>query len=123
VECVRAQQKIFNTAGLVDYFISIPIALILAYIGSILSSRIGFFTILIAPVAGIVIAEAIRLAIRKRRSKRLFQLTAGATALGSMIPLLMGLIAGFIGFFMIWQIAFTFIVTSTVYYRLAGIRI
>jgi hypothetical protein len=120
---VRSQQKIFNTAVWFDYLLSIPIAIILAFIGSSLTSRIGFFTIFIAPVAGVVIAEAIRFAIRKRRSKRLFQLSAGAAAVGGLVPLAVNLLTLNLGLSLIWQIAFTFIVTSTVYYRLAGIRI
>ncbi len=123
VDCVRSQQKIFNTAVWFDYLLSIPIAIILAFIGSSLTSRIGFFTIFIAPVAGVVIAEAIRFAIRKRRSKRLFQLSAGAAAVGGLVPLAVNLLTLNLGLSLIWQIAFTFIVTSTVYYRLAGIRI
>jgi hypothetical protein len=70
-----------------------------------------------------VIAEAIRFAIRRRRSKILFQLTALATAFGSGIPIILTLLAGFLGFSIIWQIAFALVVTSTVYYRLAGIRL
>ncbi len=128
-ECVRSQQKIFNTATTVDYILAVGIAVILAYIGSLISSRIGFFTIFVAPIAGIVIAEAIRRAIRRRRSKRLFQATAAATAVGGILPVLSvlaltGLTIGISGiFFFIWPVVYTVIVTSTVYYRLAGISL
>lgn len=128
-ECVRSQQKIFNTATTVDYILAVGIAVILAYIGSLISSRIGFFTIFVAPIAGIVIAEAIRRAIRRRRSKRLFQATAAATAVGGILPVLSvlaltGLTVGISGiFFFIWPVVYTVIVTSTVYYRLAGISL
>jgi hypothetical protein len=128
-DCVRSQQKTFDTATTIDYILAIGIAVILAYIGSILSSRIGFFTIFIAPIAGIVIAEAIRRAIRRRRSKRLFQATAAATAFGGILPVLSllaltGLTIGLTGlFFFIWPVVYTVIVTSTVYYRLAGISL
>jgi hypothetical protein len=128
-ECVRNQQKIFNTATWIDYILAIGIAVILAYIGSLLTSRIGFFTIFVAPIAGIVIAEAIRFVIRRRRSKRLFQATAAATAIGGLLPILSvvaltGLTVGLVGlFYFIWPIVYTVLVTSTVYYRLAGIRL
>ncbi|UCD41585.1 MAG: hypothetical protein JSV69_13610 [Chloroflexota bacterium] len=128
-DCVRSQQKTFDTATTIDYILSISIAVILAYIGSLLSSRIGFFTIFVAPIAGIVIAEAIRRAIRRRRSKRLFKATAAATALGGILPVLSilaltGLTIGITGiFFFIWPVVYTVIVTSTVYYRLAGISL
>jgi hypothetical protein len=128
-ECVRQQQKTFDTATWFDYLLAIGIALILAYIGSLLTSRIGFFTIFVAPIAGIVIAEAIRLVIRRRRSKRLFKATAAATAFGGLLPVLSilaltGLTIGLTGiFFFIWPVVYTVIVTSTVYYRLAGISL
>lgn len=128
-ECVRQQQKTFDTATSIDYVIAIAIALILAFIGSMIVRSIGFFTIFLAPVAGIVIAEAIRRSIQRRRSKRLFQATAVATAIGGLLPVLSVLVlTGFsIGlgslFFFLWPIVYTVLVTSTVYYRLSGIRL
>ncbi len=128
-ECVQIQQKNFDTATWIDYILAIGIAFILTYIGSLLASRIGFFTIFLAPIAGIVIAEAIRFVVRRRRSKRLFQATAAATAFGGLLPVLSvlaftGLTVGFMGLInFIWPIVFTVLVTSTVYYRLAGVSL
>lgn len=128
-ECVRSHQKTFDTATWIDYLLAIGIAFILTYIGSLIVSRIGFFTIFVAPIAGIIIAEAIRFAIRRRRSKRLFQATAVATAIGGLLPVLS--VLAFSGlsislgslFYFIWPIVYTVLVTSTVYYRLAGVRL
>lgn len=128
-ECVQIQQKNFDTATWIDYILAISIAFILTLIGSLIASRIGFFTIFLAPLAGIIIGEAIRFVVRRRRSKRLFQATAAATALGGILPVLSvlaftGLSVGFSGlFYFIWPIVYTVLVTSTVYYRLAGIRL
>lgn len=128
-ECVRQQQKTFDTATSLDYLLAIGIAVVLAFIGSLIVSRIGFFTIFLAPIAGIVIAEAIRRAIQRRRAKRLFQATAVATAIGGLLPmlsvlLLTGLSIGLGSiFFFIWPVVYTVIATSTVYYRLAGISL
>ena len=128
-ECVRSHQKTFDTATWIDYLLAVAIALILTYIGSLIVSRIGFFTIFLAPIAGIIIAEAIRRAIRRRRSKRLFQVTAVATAIGGLLPMLsvLALTGLSIGlgslFFFIWPLIYTVLVTSTVYYRLAGISL
>lgn len=128
-DCVRTQQKTFDTATWIDYILAIGIAVIMAYIGSLLTSRIGFFTIFLAPIAGIVIAEVIRFAIRRRRSRRLFKATAAATAIGGLLPILSllaltGLTIGFTGlFYFIWPVVYTVLVTSTVYYRLAGIQL
>ena len=134
-ECVRGQQKIFSTANWYDYPVALVLAGALSYLGSQIVSYVGFFTIFLAPIAGVVIAEVVRFVIRRRRSKRLFQLTAVAAALGSFIPVLI-LLLGFLVFFshsgsaglgilfpLIWQVVYAFIVTSTVYYRLGGINI
>jgi hypothetical protein len=122
-ECVRSQQKTFDTAEWYDYILAIVIAAILAFIGSRITSFIGFFTIFVAPIAGMIIAEAVRAAIRRRRSKVLFQATAAAAAVGSLIPVLLNLSSDLrVLFPLIWQGAYAFLVTSTVYYRLRGIR-
>src|SRR3989304_6573298 len=133
-DCVRNQQKSFETAEWYDYLLAFGVAITLSYIGSRLVRYLGFFTLFVAPIAGVIIAEAIRLAIRRRRSKRLFQVSALAVALGGL-PVLLQLViivlslfsGGSIGFGfvlpLIWQGVYFFIVTSAVYYRLAGIRI
>ena len=126
-DCVRSQQKVFATAIWFDYIAAFLIAGVLTYIGSLLVPRVGFFTIFLAPIAGGIVAEAIRFAVRRRRSKQLSQLSAGAAALGSLVPIVFNLLTGLpilsMLWPMIWQIAFTLVVTSTVYYRLAGIRL
>ena len=132
-ECVRGQQKAFNTADWYDYPIAFGVAVVLSYIGS-LSGLLGFFTIFIAPIAGGLIAEAVRLATRKHRSKNLFLLAAAGVAIGSL-PRLLGFLAptlfsfggaqaSGLGFFLplIWQVVYTFLATSTAYARLAGIQ-
>jgi hypothetical protein len=132
-ECVRNQQKVFDTSEWFDYPIAFVVAAVLSYIGS-LSGSLGFFTIFIAPIAGGLIAEAVRLLTRKHRSKNLFLLTAAAVAIGSLPRVLIIVAAMFFslagagrggfGYFLplIWQGVFTVLATSTVYARLAGIR-
>jgi hypothetical protein len=130
-DCIRVQQKSFDTAEWYDYGISFILAALLSYLGSQMVSFLSFFTIFLAPIAGVVIAEAVRLTIRRRRSRLLYQTTTLATALGSLLPILLllpiilssqGLPTGIL-FRLIFQGVYTFLVTSTVYYRLAGIRV
>ena len=66
-ECVRGQQKLFETAQWYDYPIVIVVVGLLSFLGSLLVTFIGFFTILLAPAAGFVIAEAARLVPQRRR--------------------------------------------------------
>ena len=131
-ECVRSQQKIFDTTQWYDYITSFFVASLLSLIGSRLIPMLGFFSIFLAPLAGIVIAEAVRLVVRRRRSKRLTQLTALATVLGSLpvllltlIPMLALLTQGGFGYLLslVWQVVYTVMATSTVLYRMGGIRV
>jgi hypothetical protein len=130
-DCIRGQQKSFDTAEWYDYLTSFVLAGFLSYLGSQLVAYLSFFTIFLAPIAGVVIAEAVRLVIQRRRSRLLYRTTTLASALGSLIPILFlllimiasqGLPSGVL-FRLIFQGVYTFLVTSTVYYRLAGIRI
>ena len=134
-DCVRSQQKIFETATATDYVVAITLAGFLSLIGSFIASAVGFFTIFIAPVAGVIIAETVRWATRRRRSKLLFQLTTAAAAAGSL-PLLVTRLAGVLlltamgdntafMFFLpiIWQGLYTAVVISTVFYRMSGVRL
>ncbi len=121
-ECVRGQQKIFETAEWVDYpFIFISVA-VLAFLGSLIAYRLNFFVILVAPIAGGLIAEAARLITRRRRSKRLFILAAVAAVIGCL-PIGLQFILSFSLFGLIWHLAYTILMTSTLYTRLAGIKI
>jgi len=131
-ECIRRQQKTFDTTTWYD-FLTAPVAAgVLSLIGSSIIPALGFFTLFVTPIAGMIIAEIARFLVKRRRSKRLFVITAGATALGSLpvllisaFPALMMLTQGTIGLLgsLLWQSLYTFIVTSTVYYRFGGINI
>lgn len=124
-DCVRSQQKTFDTAVWYDYILASSVGFILSYLGSRIVSFIGFFTIFVAPLAGMLIAEAIRAVIRRRRSNSLFLISGIAVALGGGLTLLLLLLAGSFGsrlLSLVWQGLYIFIVTSSVYYRLRGIR-
>jgi hypothetical protein len=134
-ECIRGQQKIFDTAQWSDYPLTFFVAGILSFLGSLLASYLGFFVLLIAPLAGGVIAEIIRFISQKRRSRQLFQITAIATALGSLpllgfmvievlAPFLLRQSGNLLSFLpLVWQGFYSVAVTSTVYYRLKGIEV
>jgi hypothetical protein len=131
-QCVRGQQKIFETTEWYDYPIALLVAGTLSFLGSLIVPRLSFFTIFLAPIAGTIIAEIIRALLRRRRSTRLFRLTAVATALGSLPLLLIYLFDTFasvsgVGIFrllpLLWQALYVFLVTSTMYYRLSGIQV
>jgi hypothetical protein len=132
-ECVRGQLKVFDTARTTDYVLAFIVAGVLSFFGSLLASFLGFFTIFIAPVAGVVIAEAVRLVVQKRRSKLLFQIATGAAVVGGLPVLLSallgsilflgsrGALTGLVG--LLWPGLYLVLIVPTVYYRLSGISI
>jgi len=135
-ECVRNQQKKFENVNLLDYPLAIIIAAVFSFIGSYIANLLGFFTLFIAPVIGVLIAETIRSVLRKRRSISLYRITTIAVIVGSLpllgiklINLLFIVGTGSLGgglwglIPILWQGLYTFLVSSTVYYRLSGIKI
>ena len=119
-DCVRGQQKAFETAEVIDYPISFIVATVLSYIGGLIVPRLSFFVIILAPIAGTVIAEAVRFSIRKRRANSLF-ITAAAGALIGSLPGLVGKILVMDLLAILWYGIYTFTVATTVFYRLKGI--
>jgi len=131
-ECVRGQQKIFDTAQWYDFPIGICLAIGLSFLGSYTPTYVRAFSILIAPVVGFLIAESVRFINKRRRSKLLFRLTAAGAALGSL-PLLLWNLFVILAYLanrnysgldiIIWHVIYTFLVTSTTYSFLEGFKI
>jgi hypothetical protein len=124
---VRSQQKVFNTSTWYDYPLAFLIAAALSFAGSFVVSFVGFFTLFLAPIAGMIAAEAVRMATQKRRSKTLYLPQGGGfagqlAAAGRTVikPLSSGAAPTSSG--LLWR-AFMLTVTTSVYYRLRGINI
>jgi hypothetical protein len=126
-ECIRGQQKVFETAVWYDYPLAFVISFILGGLGSYLASIFTslwwyIFVVFLAPTAGFVIAESVRYAVRRRRSLRLWQVMAAGIVLGSLPLLLINLI-----FFNLWALIvqgfFLVTATSSAVARLRGINI
>lgn len=119
-ECVRGQQKVFETAEWQDAPLAFLVAFVISFLGSLIAGSMGFFVIFIAPIMGTVIAEAARYVTRRRRSERLFQVIAAGAILGGIPWLLRAFFFGAM-FNTIWQGIYLVTVTSTAYYRVKGI--
>ncbi len=134
-ECIRSQQKIFDTAQTGDYIIAPLLAAGISFMGSFLPSFLGFFTLFLAPLTGMIIVESTRWLTHKRRSILLVRLITAAALIGSLpllfpavyrLILLTGMGSSFSLFNLlplIWQVIYTLFMVSSVYYRLAGIRV
>jgi hypothetical protein len=131
-ECVRGQQKVFETTQGIDFPIAAVTAGVISFAGSYIASYMGFFTIFIAPIAGVLISEAVRKLVHRRRSRLLFQITALAAVIGSL-PLLVVYASSYISYPvpftiyrilpLIWQGLYTVLIGSSVYYRLSGYKV
>lgn len=128
-ECVREQQKIFNTAEWYDYLIGFGTTAVLSLLASVIlfviSGFIGFFmwfvSFAIAGAAGVFIANITQSALRKRRSKQLFWLVAAGVVAGA-IPVILFLLFTGNFFSIIWQGIYLFTATPTVYARISGFQ-
>lgn len=135
-ECVRGQQKVFETTRTSDLGVGVVLALIISFVGSFIPDVMGFFTLFVAPIVGLVIVEVVRWAVKRRRSRLLAQVSAGAAFVGAL-PLLAVALLNFIVVMQetslgastrfilsaVWQAVYAGLITSTVYYRLSGIQL
>jgi hypothetical protein len=137
-ECIRGQQKVFDTARWYDFPVALLIAGTLSFLGSLLSNMLGFLVLFLSPLAGMAIAEAVRFVIHKRRNRTLYKLVGVAAFIGGiltatyqlvlMIPFFSAQGAGLssIGLSLlslVWPVIYAVIVAITSYYRLSGIQL
>jgi hypothetical protein len=124
--CVKSQQKVFettyNTATSVDLVVGPLVALVLSAIGSRIAEFFGLWGILIAIFFGWGIAELVRGAVRRRRSKLLFRLVGAALLMGSlMLPAgLVLLTGGHALASLFWPLVIAVVITATGYSNLRG---
>lgn len=128
-ECVRGQQKVFNTSEWYDYVLGFVIAGILSGVAAFLVTLIGgvgifgwFIIAAGAPTAAVVIAEGVRMATRRRRSRTLFITVAVAVVLGA-VPSILSQLLSFNIFGIVFQVIYLVIAVPTVYARLSGIQL
>ena len=128
-DCVRAQQKSFDTSEWNDYifgfvtagFLSAVAAVLITFISGI--GFIGWFlAFLAAPIAGNTIAEGARVVTRRHRSRSLFITVAASVVLGAL-PVMIFQILSMNIFGIIFQVIYLVITVPIVYTRLSGIQL
>ena len=126
-ECIRSQQKIFVTTKWFDQLVAALITGVIAMLGSIFGSYLGYFTIFIAMGSGHLAVLASKKAIKNRRSPLIKYVMSGTAFLASIAPAIVflyqnywlmgyGLIGGL--YTIIWRLAFSVIITAYIYYQL-----
>jgi hypothetical protein len=134
-ECVRSQQKVFDTAVWSDYLLGFVIAFFLSLVGSLIFAGIGMFlglwgiflAIAGGPFAGVAIGESVRFIIKRRRARSLFMTIFVAVILGAL-PAVIYFLSNFLTFGvyiypLIVQGIYLFTATPTVYYRVSGFKL
>ena len=129
-ECVKGQQKAFDTSEWYDYVTGFTVAALLSAVASFLVTLIGGFGFLGwfliaagASTAGVAIAEGVRLVTRKRRSRPLFITVAVGVVLGALPILLVQLVISQNMFGVLFQVIYLVITVPVVYSRLSGIQL
>lgn len=129
-ECVRGQQRVFDTAEWYDYLLGFGVAALLSTVAAFLVTLIGgigflgwFLIAAGAPTAGVAIAEGVRLVTRRRRARALFITIAVGVVLGALpVLLFQALFAGNL-FGVLFQVIYLVIAVPVVYSRLSGIQL
>jgi hypothetical protein len=129
-ECVKGQQKAFDTSEWYDYITGFVVAALVSAVASFLVTfigGIGFFGWFLiaagAPTAGVAIAESVRLVTRKRRSRPLFVTVVVGVILGALPVLLVQLVLAQNLFGVLFQMIYLVIAVPVVYSRLSGIQL
>lgn len=139
-ECVKSQQKIFDTAVWYDYVAAFMVGAIGSAIASVLVLVVsGFFfgllVLFIAPGAGAVIGNLILRFIKNRRSRLLFTTAAVGIVAGGIPALLIFTLPAVLMIFSsglqglgallpaIWQVVYLVMAVPAAYTQISGIRI
>jgi hypothetical protein len=127
-ECVRGQQKTFETTEWYDFITGFLVAALLSGIASFLVTLIGgigflgwFLIAAGAPTAAMAIAEGVRAVTRRRRSRALFITVAVGVVFGALPIILLQVFANPFG--VLFQVIYLVIAVPVVYSRLSGIQL
>lgn len=128
-ECVRGQQKTFDTSEWYDFLTGFSVAAMLSAIAAFLVTLIGgigflgwFLIAAGAPTAGVAIAESVRAVTRRRRSRALFMTVAAGVVVGA-VPVILFQVLSTNLFGILFQVIYLVIAVPVVYSRLSGIQL
>ena len=134
-ECVRGQQTVFETATRWDLPLAFVVSAVCVGVATAFLNYLAYWGLIVAPVVGGGIAEVVRWAVRRRRSRYL-ALAAAVGGGAGVIPLVVLRLGGLFLFSglgaravgvsalgLLWPLASGALLIGTLYYRLRGIRI
>jgi hypothetical protein len=91
-DCKKGRKQRFNQARTIDYILASVVALVLGGISAWLLPSLGWFTIFLSPLSGVLIAEAVWWLVRRRYGEHLWWLVAGGIIVGAIPSLVMALL-------------------------------
>lgn len=96
-DCIKSQQKVFDTAENKDYLIGGVIAAVLGFAGAFVFQMVPILpsylsALIVSVLCGKLISSAVRAAVSKRRSVNLTKVVAAAAAVGAAVGLLQNII-------------------------------
>ena len=128
-ECVKGQQRLFDTSEWYDYLTGFVVAALLSAVASFLVTFvggigfIGWFPIAAgAPTAAVAITEGVRMVTGRRRSRALFITVVVAVVLGAL-PIILLQVFSMNLFGILFQVIYLVIAIPVVYSRLSGIQL
>jgi hypothetical protein len=97
--CVRTQQAVFYADFRpVHYLITVAVALPLSLIAGWLIPSLGWFAIILGPIAGSAIARAVQWATRRRRGRYVWAVACACIVVGALPWLLASLLGSVLAF-------------------------
>lgn len=136
-ECVRGQQRIYETAHNYDFLIAGLVAAFGAGVAVGLLGFLGFWGFLLAPIVGGGLARVVQRSVGRRRSRNLPLATAIGGVIGTLPhiagPILITITAmtgrgglpmlGSAALSLLWPMAYAALIISSMYASLRGIRL
>jgi len=143
-DCVRSQQKNFETATTKDFLIVFFLGGFLSFLGALATLLItsiiwGIFIVGLAPAAGVLLGNILRRLVKGRHSRAMNWTLVVSVILGALplvfilglIPMLSVFFAGNIDILtaasmfgpVLWQIVYLVLVTPAAYAQFSGIRL
>ena len=128
-ECVKGQQRLFDTSEWYDYLTGFVVAALLSAVASFLVTFVGgigfigwFLIAAGAPTAAVAITEGVRMVTGRRRSRALFITVVVAVVLGAL-PIILLQVFSMNLFGILFQVIYLVIAIPVVYSRLSGIQL
>jgi len=122
-ECIRGQQDVYFTATTGHKAAGSIVAVILGLLLGVVAyfaGQLSWLALLIGPVVGGVVGEAIFRASGRKRARRFNLIGGGLVALGALVTFApLYLLNGFLGLWtLLWGVLFLVLAVGTVYTRL-----